>query len=200
MLTAKLLKRTMLYFSMLMAVVFATIGCGRDQQIDSKETAIDLNKPKNDIAKEKDERFLVNAAEFDFEQIMIGKLAQQRASSEDVKALAKMLEEKHRTFRSELGSMGILKSIAVPSTPTKAAHMAYDKLNEVSVENFDSAYLTRAVASHNDAIMLFEECIRGNNDSEIRNWAIGKLPDLRMHLMKVMELDAQFGPLSELIR
>jgi len=180
--------------------MFAMIGCGGDQQIDSKEIATDLNKPKNDIAKEQDERFLVGAAEFDYEQIMIGKLAQQRASSTEVKELAKILEETHRTSRSELGSMGIMKSIAVPSTPTKAAHLAYDKLNEVAMEDFDAAYLNRVVASHNDAIMLFEECIRSNNDADIRTWAIGKLPDLRMYLTQVTELDSQFGPLSELIR
>jgi putative membrane protein len=196
----RILKGSMLYFSFLVATMFAMMSCGRDQQIDSKEIATDLNKPKNDIAKEQDERFLVRVAEFDYEQIMLGKLAQQRASSEDVKALAKMLEETHRASKSELSSMAIMKSIAVPSSPTKAAHMAYDKLNEASVENFDAAYLTRMVASHNDGIMLFEECIQGNNDPEIRTWAIGKLPDIRIHLTKVMELDAQYGPLSELIR
>lgn len=200
MLTTRKFKRSLLYFSFLLSTMFAMIGCGGDQQIDSKEIATDLNKPKNDIAKEQDERFLVGAAEFDYEQIMIGKLAQQRASSTEVKELAKILEETHRTSRSELGSMGIMKSIAVPSTPTKAAHLAYDKLNEVAMEDFDAAYLNRVVASHNDAIMLFEECIRSNNDADIRTWAIGKLPDLRMYLTQVTELDSQFGPLSELIR
>lgn len=200
MLTAKFVKKSMLYFSLLITVVLATMGCGRDQQVDSKEIAMDLNKPKNDIAKERDERFLVRTAEFDYEQIMLGKLAYQRATSAEVKELAKMLEDAHRASKSELSSMAIMKSIAVPSSPTKASHMAYDKLNEASVEDFDAAYLTRVVASHNDAIMLFEECIRGNDDPDIRTWAIGKLPVLRMHLMKVMEVDAQFGPLSELIR
>ena len=200
MLTTRKFKRSLLYFSFLLSTMFAMIGCGGDQQIDSKEIATDLNKPKNDIAKEQDERFLVGAAEFDYEQIMIGKLAQQRASSTEVRELAKILEETHRTSRSELGSMGIMKSIAVPSTPTKAAHLAYDKLNEVAMEDFDAAYLNRVVASHNDAIMLFEECIRSNNDADIRTWAIGKLPELRIHLTKVSALDAQFGPLSELIR
>lgn len=200
MLTTRILKKSLLYFSFLLSTLFALIGCGGDQQVDSKEIATNLNKPKNDIAKERDERFMVRTAEFDYEQIMLGKLAQQRASSIEVKDLAKMLEETHRTSKSVLSSMAIMKSISVPSSPTKAAHMAYDKLNESSVEDFDAAYLTRVVASHNDAIMLFEECIKSNNDPDIRTWAIGKLPDLRMHLTQVTELDSQFGPLSELIR
>lgn len=190
----------MLYFSLLLMAVLIVTACGRDQQVDSKEIAMELNKPKNDIAREHDERFMVRAAEFDYEQILLGKLAQQRASAVEVKELANMLEEAHRTSKSELSSMAIVKSIAVPSSPTKAAHQAYDKLNEASVENFDAAYLTRVVAGHQEAIMLFEECIRGNDDPDIRTWAIGRLTDLRMHLVKASELDAQYGPLSELIR
>lgn len=194
------LKKTVLYSILLLTTALGVTSCGNDQQVDSKEIAMDLNKPKNDIAKEQDERFMVSAAEFDFEQILLGKLAKQRATSTDVKDLAIMLEEAHRTSKSELGSMGILKSIAVPSTPTKAAHAVYDKINIVSVEEFDAAYLTQVIASHNDAIRLFEQCIGANHDPDVRNWAITKLPDLRTHLAKAMDMDAQSGPLSEVIR
>lgn len=200
MLTTSILKNPFRHFVLLTTIAFASFGCGDTQQVDSKEIATDLNKPKNDIAKEQDERFLVSAAEFDFEQILLGKLAKQRATSADVKELARMLEEAHRTSKTELGSMGIVKSIAIPSTPTKTAHAAYDKVNNVSVEDFDAAFLSQVIASHNNAISLFEQCIGGNHDADIRNWAISKLPDLRLHLAKTMDLEAQSGPLSEVIR
>lgn len=200
MLISQLLKKSVLNLVLVLTALLGVIGCSNDQQVDSKQIAIDLNKPKNDIAKEQDERFLVSAAEFDYEQILLGKLANQRATSPDVKELAKMLEDAHRTSKSELGSMGIMKSIAVPSTPTKTAHAAYDIVNAVSVDEFDAAYLTQVITRHNEAIGLFEQCIGANHDPDIRNWAISKLPDLRSHLAKAMDLDAQFGPLSEVIR
>lgn len=200
MLISQHLNKSALFVTLVFTAILGAMGCSSDQQVDSKQIAMDLNKPKNDLAKEQDERFLVSIAEFDYEQILLGKLAYQRATSPDVKELAKMLEEAHRTSKSELGSMGILKSIAVPSAPTKAAHAAYDKVNAVSVEEFDAAYLTQVISRHNDAIGLFEQCIGANHDPDIRNWAITKLPDLRMHLAKAMDLDAQSGPLSELIR
>ncbi len=200
MLISQQLKKSALYLVLILTAVLGTIGCKDDQQVDSKQIAIDLNKPKDDIAKEQDERFLVSAAEFDYEQILLGKLANQRATSTDLKEFAKMMEDVHRTSKSELGSMGILKSIAVPSTPTKAAHAVYDKVNAVSVDEFDATYLTQVIARHNEAIGLFEQCIGGNHDPEIRNWAITKLTFLRLHLAKAMDLDAQSGPVSELIR
>ena len=200
MITSQFLKKTLLYFSFMVFSMLAVIACKGDEQVDSKEVAEDLNKPKNDLAKEQDERFMVRVAEIDFEQILLGKLAYQRATSPEVKDFGKTVEEAHRTSKSELGSMAIMKSIAIPTTPTKSVHQVYDKINEASVEDFDATYLSSVIASHNEAIRLFEECIKGNNDQEIRTWAIGKLPDLRMHLTKAMELDAQYGPLSEVVR
>jgi len=200
MLISQHLKKSALYLILVITSVLGTIGCSSDQQVDSKKIAIDLNKPKDDLAKEQDERFLVSAAEFDYEQILLGKLANQRATSPDIKEFAKLLEETHRTSKSELGSLGILKSIAVPSTPTKAAHAVYDEVNAVSVDEFDAAYLTQVIDRHHEAIGVFEQCIGGNHDPEIRNWAITKLTFLRLHLAKAMDLDAQSGPVSELIR
>ena len=200
MITAPFLKKSLLYFTFMVITTLSMFSCKSDEQIDSKEIAMDLNKPKNDVAKEQDERFLVRVAEIDFEQILLGKLAYQRATSAEIKEFAKSVEDAHRASKSELGSMAIMKSIAIPSTPTKAVHEVYDKINEASVEDFDATYTANVVATHNEAIRLFEECIRGNNDQDIRTWAIGKLPELRMHLTKAMELDAQFGPLSEVIR
>lgn len=200
MLIFQLLNKSVLHVFLLLTAVFGATSCRSDQQVDSKQIAMDLNKPKNDIAKEQDERFLISVAEFEYEQILLGKLAYQRATSPEVKELAKMLEDAHRTSKSELGSLGIVKSIAVPSAPTTAAHAVYEKVNIVSVGEFDAAYLAQVISSYNEAIGLFEKCIGGNHDPDIRNWASSKIPDLRSHLAKVMDLDAQLGPLSELIR
>ncbi len=200
MLTYQLLKNKLLFLPLLLIASMTLVSCGGDQQVDSKEIATDLNKPKNDLARESDERFMVRAAELHFKQILLGKLAYQRASSTEVKDLAKMLEEAHRDAKSALGSMGIIKSIAVPSTPTKSAHEAYDKLNEVSVEDFDRAYLAVVIDGHNDAISLYEKCTSDNHDPDVRAIAVKSLPDMRMHQAKVMELDATLGPLSAVIR
>ena len=97
------LNKSVLYVIFALTAVIGTTSCSSDQQVDSKQIAMDLNKPKNDIAKEQDERFLVSAAEFEYEQILLGKLAYQRATSPDVKELGKMLEDAHRTSKSELG-------------------------------------------------------------------------------------------------
>ncbi len=96
MLISQHLKKSALYLILVITSVLGTIGCSSDQQVDSKKIAMDLNKPKDDLAKEQDERFLVSAAEFDYEQILLGKLANQRATSPDIKEFAKFIKQENK--------------------------------------------------------------------------------------------------------
>jgi len=176
------------------------MGCGDSRDADQHDIGMILNKPVDDLSQKNDERFLVGVAEFNYKQILLGKLAQQRATSDAVRDLAKMLEDDHRNAKMTLGSMSIIKSIPVPGAPTIATHEAYDKVNEVPVEEFDATYLTTVITTHNDVIALFDVYMRGTHDPDIHAWAFARLPELRTHLTRAMELDAQLGPLSELVR
>jgi putative membrane protein len=189
-----------LYLPLLFIGSWSLVSCGSDRQVDSKEIASDLNKPKNDLAKESDERFMVRAVELHFEQILLGKLAFQRASSSEVRDFAKMLEEEHRNAKSAFGSLGIIKSIAVPATPTQSAHDSYDKLNEKKVEDFDRAYLADVIKGHNEIINIYEKCTNNDHDPDVRALAVKGLPDMRIHLAKAIELDTSLGPISEAIQ
>lgn len=200
MFTYQLPKKSFFHTLLLFFAAIAITACGGKDKTEYDSATMGLNQPVKENTKPRDERFLVQAAEFDYEQIMIGKLARQRATSEDVRNFATMMEESHRNSKSEIGSLGIIKSIAVPSAPTKSAHESYDKLNAVSIEEFDEAYLARVIESHNGAIALFENCSNGSHDPEVKAIAVKRLPELRNHLNKAMELDAVFSPLSEVVK
>jgi putative membrane protein len=200
MFTYQHLKKILSYTLVMLFATMAVTGCGDKPKADDNETNMGLNDPAEEVTKERDERFLVRAAEFDYEQILLGKLARQRATSADVKDFAGMMEESHRNAKSALGSLGIIKSIAVPSSPTQAAHDAYDRLNAVSIEEFDLAYLARVIESHDAAIDLFEGCTQANHDPEVKALAATRLTDLRLHMAKAIELETTLGPLSEVIR
>ena len=199
MLTTPGLIKSVMYFAICVVAISCTMGCGDSRDADQKDMGLALTNPIDDLTRKSDERFLVGVAEFNYKQILLGKLAQQRATSTEVRDLAKMLEEDHRNAKMTLGSMSIIKSIPVPGAPTVAAHEAYDKVNEVDVEAFDATYLSTVITNHHDVIALFDIYMRGNHDPDIYTWALGRLPELRTHLTRAMELDAQLGPLSELV-
>ena len=199
MLTCQHLLKSLVYSFVCLITVFSFVSCGDKQPAVNQEVSLAQIKPVISTA-ENDKQFLVRAVEMKYEQILLGKLAQRRSTLEEVKQLAKMIEDANRESKSSLASLGIIKSIPVPSVPTPSAHDAYNKLNESAVEEFDIAYIRLAIQGYNDAIAYFENATQGNLDPDIKSRAIGMLPDMRQHLTKAMELDAQMNPLSEVIQ
>lgn len=197
--TCQHLFKPIVYSFTFLVASFSLVGCGNNSPAASQEVSPAQVQPAN-VTTENDKQFLVRAVEMKFEQILLGKLAQTRSSSDEVKELAKMLENANRETKSSLASLGIIKSIAVPSVPTKSAHDAYDLLNQSTIEEFDFSYVRFAIQGYNDAIAHFENATNGNLDPDIKSRALGMLPDMRNHLLKAKELDARMNPVSELIR
>ncbi|MEO6130387.1 MAG: DUF4142 domain-containing protein [Saprospiraceae bacterium] len=181
--------------------IIGLVSCQEKQiPVESISSAIEINKPKSDATKESDERFLAKAAEFNFEGVLLGKLAVRRATSEEVKAMAQMMEDQHRETKSAIASLAIYKSIPIPEEPTQANHDAYDKLNQFTTIDFDIAYCDMVIQSHKDAVALCENATHDNHDADVQKLASKMLTDMRSHLAKAEELKAHLNPISELIR
>ena len=75
MLTCHHLKKSLLFSFLVVSGGFIFTSCKDNQAEDAKQAATELNKPKPDVTNERDQRFLVQAAEFNLEEIMLGKLA-----------------------------------------------------------------------------------------------------------------------------
>ena len=131
--TLHFFKNSMVLAFLLFVSAFTFTACGDNaKKTDTEEVAEDQNKPNSDLTKESDERFLVRATEINMEEIELGKLAQQKGTHADVKALGKMMEDGHTKALNDLKTLAASKSIAVPAASTQDAINAYNKLNEKS--------------------------------------------------------------------
>jgi putative membrane protein len=173
----------------LLLVTFVTTilvsgSCGfNEKPKDTKDVAEERNEAKFDSNKqEKDAQFLVNAAEVNLEQIQLAKLAQQIGRTAHVKELGKMMEASYTKSQNQLMMLAKSKNINIPTSPTENAKDSYNRLNEKSGDDFDKAYADMVVNIHKDAIEIFEKATTEGTDSEIKNWAIATLPDMRTHL------------------
>ncbi len=134
------------------------------------------------VKNDPDNKFLMEAAEMQLEEISLGQLAQQKGTSDHVKDLGKMMEENHTKSLSELRSLAQNSSIAIPTEVNNNARGNYDDLNEKSGVEFGKSYSELMVEHHEDAIDLFEDASEDAEDMEIRNWATNQLVSLRAHL------------------
>lgn len=177
------LKRTLIQ-TIYVALIFLVASCGYNQKPkDTKDVAQERNEATFDSKKqERDAQFIVNAAEINMAQIQLGQLAQQRGQTRHVKELGKMMEDAHTKSQRDLTKLAKRKRISIPTSPTDDVRSAYKDLNNKSGKDFDKAYADMMVSIHKDAIKTFEDATTDRYDTDINNWAIATLPDLRTNL------------------
>ncbi len=168
---------------LLLVLLYAMSSCKNktpdpEAQANKSNEAVFDNK-----AQEKDAEFMVKAAEINLEEIILGKLAQQKGASSHVVALGKLMQEQHQKSMDELTALAKTKMITIPTTATNDINEAYTKLNKKTSGNeFDKAYADMMVEGHEGAIRLFEGASTDCQDANIKSWAASKLPELRVHL------------------
>jgi len=163
-------------------LLFASCNTRQDLHY-TKEVAQERNEARFDDNKQKkDAQFIVNAADINLKQIQLGQLAQQKGSTNHVKELGKMMEDTHTKSQSDLTKLARKKKITIPTSLTDNAQDAYTKLDEKSGHDFDKDYSDKMVSQHKDAIEAFEKATTERYDTDIKNWAIATLPNLRTNL------------------
>lgn len=182
------IKKALLLVTFVIPVLLIT-SCGNPQRSsDTKDAAQDRNEARfDDNKQENDAQFLVNAAEINLKQIQLGKLAQQKGRTAHVKELGKRMEDSYTKSQRDLTALAQRKSITIPTSPTDDVRDAYNDLNEKSADDFDEAYIDMMVNQHEDAIKTFEDATTDMYDTDIKNWAIAALPDLRTNLNHSIE-------------
>ncbi|PKP47236.1 MAG: DUF305 domain-containing protein [Bacteroidetes bacterium HGW-Bacteroidetes-11] len=177
--------------------LFMATSCSESKTSDSREVAKEENIARlasNNqtivvVENDNDTQFLMDAAEMQLEEINLGKLAQQKGTSPQVKELGKIMEDDHTKALNELKALAQSKSVTIPTSITNDSKDVYEKLADKTGNDFDEAYSDLMVEHHEDAIDLFEKGSTDSKDAEIRAWASQKLAGLRTHLVKVEALE-----------
>lgn len=180
-----IMKNISMYTGMLCMILFGMTACTNNQKADdSKEIAEEHNEQKFDSndKKEKDAKFLVNAAEIHLEEIQLGQYAQSNSTEPEVKKMGKIMEAEHTKSLNDLKELASKKSITIPVSLTEDNKDAYKDLSNKSGQDFDKEYCDKMVEGHKKAIEKFENASTESEDAEIKAWAAATLPVLRSHL------------------
>ena len=157
---------------------FSFVACNNSGK-GSKSTADSVNKANQPVPK-KDAQFMTNAAEINMEEIALGNLAQQRATSQAVKNFGKMLVDDHSQLNTKVQMLASQKNIALPDSATKTIKNAEEELRQT--DQFDQDFINKMINGHKDAIDLFQRAIKEVSDSDIKALATSALPQLQTHL------------------
>jgi putative membrane protein len=174
---------TNLFFAALISMAMFSCGGNQNKQEDPKDVAAEQNEEKfDDSNKEKDTEFAIKAADGGMLEVELGKLAQTKASSAEVKKFAQMMTDDHSKANDELKALASQKNISIPAALSDKHQEKVKDLSEKSGADFDKEYIDFMVEDHEEDIKAFEDEAENGNDAELKSWAAGKVTTLRHHL------------------
>jgi putative membrane protein len=129
-----------------------------------------------------DRQFITQAAQGGMAEVELGKLAQQKASSGDVKQFGQMMVEHHSKGNSELEAIASKLGAAPPKTLDQKHQEVVKKFEKLSGADFDREYARQMVQDHERTIALFEKQAKRGDNEELKQFASKQLPLLQEHL------------------
>lgn len=139
-------------------------------------------------------KFMTKAAAGGIAEVEMGKLAQAKATDEQVKQFGARMEADHSTANAELKSIAASKNVELPQSAPKKEMAMMDKMKAMSGAEFDRAYMSHMVSDHKKDIALYEKEANSGKDAQLKAFAGKTLPTLREHLQMAQGLhDSMMG-------
>ena len=130
----------------------------------------------------RDIKFAKCAADDGMMEVQLGKLAQSKATSGDVKIHAQHMIDDHTKANEELKVLAAKKNIALPTAVSDKKQKKEQKLSQLNGKDFDKRYAKCMVHAHKKAICKFKKEAKRGKDAELKAWAQQKVPTLESHL------------------
>jgi len=121
-------------------------------------------------------------------EVTLGKLAQQKAISAEVRKLGETIATDHTAANQTLTQIAAAKGIALPTDMTPEQHEHHKKLEGLNGAEFDREYVRMMVDDHNQDIADFGAKASSEPKDELSAFAEQTLPTLRKHLQMAQAL------------
>lgn len=135
-----------------------------------------------------DKQFITEAAQGGMAEVQLGKLALQRASSQQVRDYAQQMIDEHTKVNQELMALAKQKGVTPPKTIGQKYQAVQAKLSKLSGSEFDKAYMNEAgVKAHAQQEALFSQQAKKGQDPDLKAFAAKVLPTVQEHLQEAQK-------------
>ena len=129
-----------------------------------------------------DQSFVMSAARGGMAEVELGKLAADKASSQEVKDFGQKMVDDHSKANDELKSIAESKNITLPTELSAKDKALHTRLSKLSGPAFDRAYMQAMVSDHRVDINEFRHESQMGKDADVKAYASKTLPTLEDHL------------------
>ena len=136
-------------------------------------------------------QFMEKAATSGMLEVRLGKLAQEKASSQEVKDFGEQMVTDHSQANDKLKSLAQDKGVTLPDSLTSKQQQDVEKLTQLSGEEFDKEYMDMMLKDHKKDIKTFDKASKNVPDPAVQDFASQTLPTLKDHRQKAEEINQQ---------
>ena len=130
------------------------------------------------VALASDSTFLQTAGSLGLLQVKLGKLAQQKGSSDVVRDFGKRMAAEYSQTNEQLAAGA--KQAAYPRPVLLRQHQQiFDRFQSLGRSSFDKSYMAEMVSEHNEAARLFEQEAKEGRVTSLKQLAAGMLSDVQ---------------------
>jgi putative membrane protein len=144
-------------------------------------------------AKPSAQSFLQKAAEGQHAEIVLGQLASERASDQQVKQFGSHMMEDHRKTSAEIQQLASKDGVVLPTELTGRHNDKKEEFGRLSGREFDRAYIEYMLRDHRKDVKEFERHVKTIKDPQVQQWAEGTLPLLKQHLRQAEQIASSIG-------
>jgi putative membrane protein len=183
-----------------LAIVASTIlmtgglmfGQASNSSSNNAGTSADTSKPAAaKSSKKMDQTFAMKAAQGGLAEVQLGQLAAQKASNPDVKAFGQKMVDDHQKANDQLKQAAAQENIALPTEPAAKDKAEAARLEKLSGDAFDKAYMSHMVADHKKDVAEFQKEAKSGQDPQIKSFAQQTVPTLQEHLKLAQQTQAK---------
>jgi putative membrane protein len=132
--------------------------------------------------------FTATAAMSNEFEIETSQMAEQKATSPQVKSFARKMIKDHTKAGQQLMSAAKKANVTVPENATLDSSHQQKMSSLQSSSNFDRDYVQAQLQAHQEAVALFQAYSRSGDNKTLKQFASKTLPTLQTHLRDVEKL------------
>ena len=155
--------------------IFALMLAAAPAGADVKEKVKMMQSPADS------KQFAMKAAEGGMYEVKLAQLAQQKSQDQQIKDLAKQLEQDHQAANQQLAQIARQKKIDLPNDLKGECAETYQAFQQLDGKDFDNAFLLCNVTGHLANIAMFQKEAQNGTDPDIKQFASQTLPQLQQH-------------------
>lgn len=140
-----------------------------------------------------DRTFVRKAAEGGLAEVEFGQLATQKAASPEVKQFGQRMVDDHTKANDQLKQVATDEGITVPNKLDAKDAATKARLEKLSGESFDHAYMRDMVTDHTKDVSEFRMESKDGKDPAVKNFASQTLPTLEDHLKQAKGIAPKSG-------